>query len=97
MINTLIALQLLDMLTTYIALHHPRAREVNPFMAKLFAAVGVLPGLLLVKGGFVAFLLWSAPLLPSEALYLLIALYVWVFINNLRALIELYKPTEPPK
>lgn len=86
----LIALQVLDLLTTVIALRHPRAREANGVLAKLFAAVGVVPGLLLVKGGFVALLLWAAPGLPPQVVYLLLALYIWVLINNLRTLRRLY-------
>lgn len=91
MLYALIALQALDLLTTWLALRHPRAREVNSVLARLFAAVGVLPGLLLTKAAFVALLVWAAPLAPAAVLYGLLALYLWVIYRNLKALHTLYK------
>jgi len=86
----LIALQVADIVTTLLCLRTGRAKEANPVLARLFAAVGAVPGLLLVKGGFVAFLWWAAPSLPVQVVYLLMALYIWVLINNLRTLRGLY-------
>lgn len=52
-------LQAFDFYSTYVILNRPGGSEDNPAMAKLFAAVGMVPGLLLAKGGAVAFIWWA--------------------------------------
>ena len=52
-------LQAFDFYSTYTILTRPGGSEDNPVMAKLFAAVGMVPGLLLAKGGSVAFIWWA--------------------------------------
>jgi hypothetical protein len=52
-------LQAFDFYSTYVILNRPGGSEDNPVMAKLFAAVGMVPGLVLAKGGSVAFIWWA--------------------------------------
>lgn len=55
----LTALQAFDFYSTYTILKRPGGYEDNPAMAKLFAAVGMVPGLLIAKGGVTA-IVWAA-------------------------------------
>ena len=55
----LTALQAFDAYSTYTILKRPGGYEDNPAMAKLFAAVGLVPGLLIAKGGVTA-IIWAA-------------------------------------
>lgn len=84
MIYLLIALQLADIATTHYALRTGIGTEANPVLRKLFDRFGVVPALLAIKGGFIAFLWWAASLVPVEVLYALTAFYVWVIYNNLK-------------
>jgi len=80
----LIALQALDLLTTVVALRNPKLTEGNGLLKPLMNKFGVLPTLLGAKGTFIVLLLWSAPLVPVEVLYLLCGFYAWVVWNNLK-------------
>ena len=51
-------LQAFDFYSTYTILRRPGGYEDNPVMARLFAAVGMVPGLILAKGGVTA-LVWA--------------------------------------
>lgn len=55
----LTALQAFDFYSTYTILRRPGGYEDNPAMAKLFAAVGLVPGLILSKLGVTA-IIWAA-------------------------------------
>jgi len=79
----LIALQVADFVTTYLALRRPGNREANPIVAKVIDALGLVPGLLVVKGSVVALLVVAAPYLSGFVLVPLLAMYVWVVINNI--------------
>lgn len=81
---TLIALQVLDLITTVIALRNPKLTEGNGILKPLFDRFGVLPTLISVKGAFIALLWWAAPLVPVEVLYLLTAGYCWIVLNNIK-------------
>lgn len=81
---TLIALQVLDLITTVIALRNPKLTEGNGVLKPLFDRFGVLPTLISVKGAFIALLWWAAPLVPVELLYLLTAGYCWIVLNNIK-------------
>jgi hypothetical protein len=81
--HLLVILQLADLGTTHYALKTGLGREANPVMRKLFDRFGHEPVLLVVKGALIALLLWGAPLVPIEVLWLIVALYVWVVGNNL--------------
>ena len=80
----LIALQVLDLLTTVVALRNPKLTEGNGLLKSLMDKFGVLPTLLGAKGAFIGLLLWVAPLVPVVVLYLLCAGYCWVVYNNLK-------------
>lgn len=82
----IVALQLADIATTYFALTRGKGVEANGILAKLFAKIGLLPGLVLIKGAFVALLWFAAPHAPVEVLYGVIVLYGWVCFNNLKVL-----------
>lgn len=55
-------------------------------MASVFAVVGVVPGLLIVKGAVIAVLAVAGPYLSIYVLVPLVALYLWVCKNNIGAL-----------
>lgn len=80
----LIALQVLDLVSTVIALRNPDLTEGNGILKPMFDALGVVPALVVVKLGFIGLLYWAAPQVPVEVLYALIALYVWVVYNNIK-------------
>lgn len=81
-----LALQALDILTTYLCITSGKGAEGNKFLARIFDKIGLLPGLLLVKGVLVVWLWFVYPLLPVEVLYVLGAGYVWVVYNNVKVL-----------
>lgn len=54
----LIALQVLDAMTTIYGLERPGAAEANGLAAKVFKVIGVVPGALLIKAAVVA-LIWN--------------------------------------
>lgn len=81
-----VILQLADIVTTYIINTRPGGRELNPVLAALFRAVGLLPGLLIIKCAFVALLIWAAPVLHVAVLGLICAGYCWVVWHNVREL-----------
>lgn len=62
------------------------ALQLNPVLASLFRAVGLLPGLLIIKCAFVALLLWAAPVLHTAVLALVCAGYCWVVWHNVQVL-----------
>ena len=78
----LILLQVADIITTIIALRGP-AHESNPILKKIMDRIGVVPALLLVKGGFIAFLWYYQAMLPEPLLWLLCAGYVWIVAHNI--------------
>lgn len=81
-----IVLQLADIVTTYLIVSRPGGRELNPVLAALFRAVGMLPGLLVIKTLFIGLLVWAAPYLHTTMLALICAGYCWVVWHNARAL-----------
>ncbi|MGC0155817.1 hypothetical protein ACPRNU_25430 [Chromobacterium vaccinii] len=78
-----ILLQLADIASTNYALVHLNGRELNPFVRRLMARVGILPALVASK----AFLFFACYLLapPPLAYQLLCAFYVFILFRNLRA------------
>ena len=80
----LITLQVLDLLTTVVALRNPKLTESNSILKPLMDKFGVLPTLVVIKGVFIGLLFWAAPLVPVEVLYLLCAFYCWVVFNNIK-------------
>ena len=81
----LILLQLADVITTIIALERP-AHEANPLLKKIMDAIGIIPALVLVKGGFVAFLWYYQALLPIALIVGLCAFYVYIVYHNIETI-----------
>jgi len=84
MLYLLIALQVLDLLTTVIALRNPKLTEGNGILKPLFDKYGTFEVLTAVKTIFILLLWWAAPLVPVEVLYVLCAGYCWVVFNNIK-------------
>ena len=81
----LIALQVADIITTIIALQGP-AHESNPIIKKLMDKIGIVPALVLVKGGFIAFLWYYQAMLPQAVLLLLCAFYAYIIYHNVQTI-----------
>jgi len=79
----LISLQMLDLLSTIIALRNPKLTEANGVLKPLFDTFGALPVLVIVKLLFVGLLWWAAPQVPVALLYALAVFYCWVVYNNI--------------
>lgn len=79
----LIGLQVLDVITTLVALRNPKLQEGNKYLKWLMDRIGVAPTLLAIKGGFIAWLYYVNHLVPQEILWLLCAGYAWVVRNNM--------------
>ena len=77
--------QLADIYSTARILTKPGGVEQNPLMAKLFAALGVVPGLLLVKGVLLG-ALWLFALDYPLVLGGLCAFYAWILRHNWQSL-----------
>jgi hypothetical protein len=86
-IYLLIALQLLDAVTTIVALKGD-AYESNPILKKIMVKIGVVPTLVLVKGGVIVFFLYYQASFPPVIIWLMCAGYVWVVYNNVKVIKE---------
>jgi len=86
MLYLLTLLQLADIWTTHKCLSRPNTVESNPLLNKLFATLGILPTLIIMKGSYLALIWWGAKYVPVELLYAIAAFYCWVVWNNLRIL-----------
>jgi hypothetical protein len=80
-----IALQVLDIISTVIALQDP-AHEANPVMKKIMDTLGVVPALVLVKCAVVGFLWYYQALIPAEVFWALSGFYVWIVFNNIKVI-----------
>jgi len=85
----LIALQLLDLLTTVVALRNQRLTEGNSvgLIQKMMDKIGVQPALVVIKLAFAAIIFWALPLIPAELAavpWLVAAGYCWVVYNNIK-------------
>ena len=80
----LIALQAIDAISTIVLLQRPGFAERNKLLAKLFAKFGIVPTLVVIKGSFIAWVLYFQAELPQEILGVLCAGYVWVVYNNIK-------------
>ena len=74
MIPALILLQLLDALTTYVALRRPGLVESNGLLRSLMERIGVVPTLIVTKGLFIALVLALLPYMPEWGLWVLASL-----------------------
>lgn len=80
----LILLQVLDLLTTVIALRNPKLTEGNGILKPLFDKLGVLPALLLIKAGFIGWIFYWRADLPEWTIMVLIAGYAYIVFNNIK-------------
>jgi len=82
----LVALQVIDLASTVLALNKPGLVEGNRWLKALMDKIGVLPSLLLIKGVFIGWIYYFKSQLPEEIILILIVGYVWVCWNNLKLL-----------
>ncbi len=86
LIYVLIALQVLDAVTTIIALRKG-ATESNKLLNKIFAKIGVLPGLLITKLAVACFLLYFREIFQNPiTLVIPLVAYTWVVFNNFKVI-----------
>lgn len=78
-----IALQLGDFYTTCRVLR-AGGIELNPLLVFLFGRIGVIPALVLYKGGCIAIGIWMYAHSQVEVMVLLSALYSWVVYHNFK-------------
>lgn len=85
-------LQMVDAWTTHRILERG-GRELNPILARVFARIGHVAGLILAKGAFIAILWFALPTIQAlpvpyadALLWSMVAAYVAVAVVNLRAL-----------
>lgn len=84
-----ILLQIADGVSTYLALKRPDLRETNGLLAAIFNSIGILPGLVLVKGFGVAICVIAYLFAGEYAIWVLLAMaagYAWIVANNIRLL-----------
>lgn len=86
LIAFLIALQIIDAVTTYIALKNPKLRESNKLILWLMGRVGLLPALVIFKGALIVLLVLAAAFVPDGVVAALCMFYCWVIWNNVRAI-----------
>ena len=79
----LLALQILDLISTVIALRNPSLKEANGPLNKLMSAIGVLPALLLAKVTAMS-VIWYYQADIGQWLIALCVLYAVVVANNVR-------------
>lgn len=88
LIYSLIAMQVLDGISTYLAITSGSAEELNPVGAWLFETLGLAPGLMTGKFVVITVLIgmaYSKPMSTAPRLVvlgLLNAFYAWVVISN---------------
>ena len=80
----LLILQAIDAISTIYLLSREGFAEGNKVLKKLFDRFGMVPTLVVIKGGFIAWVLYFQAQLPIEILGILCAGYVWVVYNNLK-------------
>lgn len=80
---TLLALQILDLVSTVIALRNPSLKEANVPLAGLMKSIGTLPALMCVKT-LAMVLIWHHRADMGGWLIALCVLYAVVIVNNIR-------------
>ena len=80
----LFLLQVLDALSTIIALRKPSLVESNPLLNPLFKVFGVLPVMLVAKAVLAGYLFYVQAWVPVQVLLLLCAGYAYVVYNNFK-------------
>lgn len=82
----LVALQIIDLVTTVIAVQRPGLVEGNRFVKFFMDKIGVLPTALIVKGAFIGWIAYFQAEIPDGIFAVLILGYLWVCWNNLKLL-----------
>jgi uncharacterized protein YacL len=82
----LLTLQAADVVTTFLALQNKNNMEANPILRALFNKVGLLPGLLVAKLGFIALLCIFRHDVHPYAMYALCVGYAYIVYNNIKVL-----------
>jgi len=86
-ISILLALQVLDLLSTVIALRNPSLKEANGPLNKLMSAIGVLPALVAVKCAAML-IIWHFRADMGSWITLLCGVYAIVIVNNIRLIVR---------
>jgi hypothetical protein len=79
----LVLLQILDLVSTVIALRNPKLKEANGPLAGLMKSIGTLPALMCVKT-LAMVLIWHHRADMGAWLIALCVLYAVVIVNNIR-------------
>jgi hypothetical protein len=79
----LLALQILDLVSTVIALRNPSLKEANGPLAGLMKSIGTLPALMCIKT-LAMVLIWHHRADMGNWLIALCVLYAVVIVNNIR-------------
>ena len=85
----LIALQILDVITTVVALRNPKLQEGNSILKPLFDKFGALQTLVVLKLTFIGWLYVFAQQVHQDVLYILIAAYIYIVANNTRLILTM--------
>jgi uncharacterized membrane protein len=80
----LFALQVLDMISTVIALRSPNLVEQNVLLKPLFDHFGALPVLLVAKGGVMAYVWYVQAGIDPRLLWAMSAGYAWIVATNFK-------------
>lgn len=83
----LLALQVLDLLSTVIALRNPSLKEANGPLSRIMQAIGVLPALVAVKCAAML-IIWHFRADMGSWITLLCGVYAVVIINNIRLIVR---------
>ena len=81
-----VALQIIDVVSTVILLNREGFREGNKVLKAIMDRIGVVPTLVIVKGAFIAWIAYFQEQIPEGIFVVLIAMYLWVCWNNLKLL-----------
>lgn len=84
--QVLVALQIVDAVSTLLALNKPGLVEGNRLLKAVMDKIGVLPTLVIVKGAFIAWIAYFKDQIPEGIYVVLILGYIWVCWNNLKLL-----------
>ena len=84
----LLALQVLGLISTTLALRNPNLVEANGLLKLLFDKFGVLPTLVFVKLFLVTFLLCYMDEIDTRVIWLICAGYTYVVYNNFKLFIN---------
>ena len=84
----LLILQAVDAISTIILLQREGFAEGNKVLKAIMDRIGVAPTLLIIKGFFVAWVLYFQAEIPVEILGILCAGYLWVVYNNIKLLLK---------